>query len=213
MTQKYCSRCQEIKGLADFNRDKSQPDGFTLNCRECRKAYHDRWYGSLDDHDRQGRLDRSKERRARWQSAYYVKRRDWHADYARRWVQDNIDAHRAHTREAMRRRRATAKGRLESNVSRALVRALREVKNGEPSFKLLGFTVEELMRHLERQFQDGMSWENYGDWHVDHIIPLASHDYRTPHDEGFKAAWALSNLRPLWARENVRKGARRLLLI
>lgn len=113
----------------------------------------------------------------------------------------------------MRRRRATAKGKLESNVSRALHRALKREKGGEPSFALLGFTVEQLVAHLERQFEKGMGWHNYGQWHVDHIIPLASFKYESARDPDFARAWALTNLRPLWARANISKGAQRLLLI
>lgn len=52
-----------------------------------------------------------------------------------------------------------------------------------------------------------------GEWHVDHIVPLSSFDFATPDDPGFKAAWALTNLRPLWGLENMRKHAQRTHLI
>lgn len=52
-----------------------------------------------------------------------------------------------------------------------------------------------------------------GDWHVDHVIPLASFSFKTAHDPDFRAAWALTNLRPLWAVANLRKGARRTHLL
>lgn len=52
-----------------------------------------------------------------------------------------------------------------------------------------------------------------GEWHIDHIIPKSSFDYQTPDDDAFKAAWALTNLRPLWSSENLRKKAKRLHLI
>ncbi|OKP79784.1 hypothetical protein BTE77_06750 [Ensifer adhaerens] len=61
------------------------------------------------------------------------------------------------------------------------------------------------MIHLEAQFTDGMTWDNYGEWHVDHIIPLAAHNYETTDDIDFKRAWAMSNLQPLWAIDNHRK--------
>jgi len=65
------------------------------------------------------------------------------------------------------------------------------------------------MSHLESMFVDGMSWENYGGgWHVDHILPLSSFEYETTDDDSFKTAWALSNLQPLWASENISKGNR-----
>lgn len=70
----------------------------------------------------------------------------------------------------------------------------------------LGYTTEEFRLHLEAQFRDGMNWANHGQWHVDHIKPLSSFDLTDP--EQRKAANALENLQPLWASENMAKGAR-----
>jgi 5-methylcytosine-specific restriction endonuclease McrA len=53
-----------------------------------------------------------------------------------------------------------------------------------------------------------MSFDNYGEWHVDHKIPLSAHNYETPDDEDFKRAWALKNLQPMWGPENISKGAK-----
>lgn len=68
----------------------------------------------------------------------------------------------------------------------------------------LGCSWVELRIHLENQFKDGMSWDNYGDWHVDHIIPLASAQTK---DEIIKLCH-YSNLQPLWAFDNLSKGAK-----
>lgn len=67
------------------------------------------------------------------------------------------------------------------------------------------WTVEQLKEHLERQFLTGMTWENYGEWHIDHIIPVKSFCYQRPEDSDFRSCWALSNLRPLWALDNCSK--------
>lgn len=74
---------------------------------------------------------------------------------------------------------------------------------------LVGYTVTDLMTHLEKQFRFGMTWENYGKWwHIDHIIPLSRLNYTSYLDPEFKQAWALSNLQPLWKIDNLRKGAK-----
>jgi hypothetical protein len=86
---------------------------------------------------------------------------------------------------------------------------MRTVKNGgAKSFsELIGCTTSELAKHLEGQFSPWMTWENYGKkWHVDHIIPVASFDQTCPKQR--KICWHFSNLRPLGAVENMRKGAR-----
>ncbi len=112
-------------------------------------------------------------------------------------------------------RRATLRGRLEANVSSSLYHALKSRKGRARSFVILDFTVDDLLNHLERQFTRGMTWDNYGHkgWHIDHIVPVSSFRYETADDVEFKLAWALPNLRPLWARDNYSKGARRLLLL
>ena len=79
---------------------------------------------------------------------------------------------------------------------------------------LCGYTIDDLRQHLERQFVRGMSWENMGSgWHIDHIVPLSSFSFSSVTCPEFRAAWALSNLRPLWATENMSKGARRTHLL
>ena len=71
-----------------------------------------------------------------------------------------------------------------------------------------GYSVGQLKKHLEKQFTKGMNWRRFmsGEIHIDHIIPLSSFD-RTNEDE-VRAAWQLSNLRPLWAEDNRRKAAK-----
>jgi len=71
--------------------------------------------------------------------------------------------------------------------------------------QVLGYTPDKLRQHIERQFTKGMGWHNKGEWHIDHIIPVAAFWFETEHDDGFRQAYALSNLRPIWAKDNLRK--------
>lgn len=77
----------------------------------------------------------------------------------------------------------------------------------------LGYTPEELRQHLERQFAKGMGWHNKGDWHIDHIRPVSSFDITGVDSPEFRECFGLANLRPVWATENLRKGARREFLL
>ena len=74
------------------------------------------------------------------------------------------------------------------------------------SQELLGCSSVEFVRHIESLFQDGMSWENKGKWHIDHIIPVAAFDLTTI--DGQQAAFHYTNMRPAWAEENRRKSAK-----
>jgi hypothetical protein len=92
----------------------------------------------------------------------------------------------------------------------AMRRRMRHIIKGKTKgvFALLGYTAEQLRDHLASQFQPGMTWDNYGlygeKWHVDHKRPVSS--FKLP-DELIDC-FALSNLQPLWAADNLRKRAR-----
>lgn len=86
-------------------------------------------------------------------------------------------------------------------------------KFGVKWLKLVGYTTIELRAHIQRQFLPKMGWHNMSKWHIDHIVPLASFRFETADDPQFRAAWALTNLRPVWAVVNLRKNARREFLL
>jgi hypothetical protein len=98
-------------------------------------------------------------------------------------------------------------------MSVMMSRALKGGKAGRSWAGFVDYTLEELVVHLERQFLPGMSWDNRSEWHIDHIVPQSSFRFETPECPGFRTAWSLTNLRPLWAKDNVRKQAKRLYLI
>jgi len=109
--------------------------------------------------------------------------------------------------------RAQPKQRVDQRMKTAIKLALGEKKAGRKWESLVDYTLDELYVHIEKQFLPGMSWENMGEWHIDHILPRASFNYETEDDPEFKACWALTNLRPLWWRDNISKGDKRLHLI
>lgn len=72
--------------------------------------------------------------------------------------------------------------------------------------KKLGYTIQDLIKHLEKQFDDKMNWDNYGEyWHIDHIFPESIYIYSSYDDFQFKECWSLKNLRPLSKFENILK--------
>lgn len=73
--------------------------------------------------------------------------------------------------------------------------------------ELIGCSHQRLKAHLESQFKPGMTWKNYGKWHVDHIRPCASFNDLTEMSQQ-KDCFHYSNLQPLWASENMSKNAR-----
>jgi len=107
--------------------------------------------------------------------------------------------------------------RVSETMSIGIRRAIHLGKQGRHWEDLVGYTLKDLMRHIEKQFTSGMSWNNYGTlqlnnnppkWHIDHIIPKSVFNLESPDSPDVKRCWALSNLRPLWGIENSSKGSR-----
>lgn len=106
-------------------------------------------------------------------------------------------------KEKMRRQVNKAKKR--SGVADLMRGAINRDGKSNQVEQLLGYTIDELRTHLEKQFTKGMTWEAFkrGDIHIDHITPQAS--FNLQDDKEWQACWCLSNLQPLWAKDNLSK--------
>jgi hypothetical protein len=92
--------------------------------------------------------------------------------------------------------------------------SLKGNKNYQHWEDLVGYTILELKEHLEKQFTEGMTWDNYGlknkGWHVDHKVAKVYHNYTNPRQYDFIRAWSLDNLQPMWGIDNIKKGTKLL---
>ena len=168
--------------------------------------------------------ERFKKQRREYLKRPEVKRRinNWAKDYQPQWVAKNRKKTREYTRNYRKNnpqkvKESTAKTnkkrmRKPSNVISNRIRTqihkhlkLRGLSKGGKTFALLGYTGTELYNHLQSQFTESMSWDNMGEWHIDHIRPVSSFDYDSTEHPDFKKCWALNNLQPLWAQDNLNK--------
>lgn len=102
---------------------------------------------------------------------------------------------------------------LYQRIKRNVHKHLRDGKSSKKWAAYLGWTMEELRAHLEKQFGRRMGWHNMGKWHIDHIVAASEFKFDSPAHPGFRACYALSNLRPIWRLDNLRKSARREFLL
>lgn len=120
------------------------------------------------------------------------------------------DAHKEMKRAYHLKRLQEPQYRLREILRRVLPNALRNYRGKKHSsaLDLLGCSLENLKSHIEHQFRDGMTWENYGrrSWHIDHIRPISSFDLTRLEEQ--KVCFHYTNLQPLWANENLSKGNR-----
>jgi hypothetical protein len=114
-------------------------------------------------------------------------------------------------REKERELRKNPIYRAGKSISKGIYDSLRSAnlsKNKRHWEDITGYTYQDLKKHLENLFQQGMSWDNYGYWHIDHIIPQSFFKFKSINDVEFKYCWSLNNLQPLWAEDNLKKGKR-----
>ena len=139
---------------------------------------------------------------------WYEQNKEHRKEYLKEYRENNIEKIRKTKRDYERNRKARDPlYKLISNFRTAIYQVLKEsnvVKN-EHYFDVLPYSQEELIQHLENQFTDDLTWDNYGEWHVDHIIPISSFNIQEMGDEEFIKCWSLENLQPLWGEENIRK--------
>lgn len=176
--------------------------------RAGQKAYHWR--------TREIRLQKMREYTAANYEAVKAKQREYHAKNKERCNQISRDYHKKHAAELSKKHTIRQRERRKNDpefacscrLRRRLLLAIRSVgvTKTDNTHALLGCTPRFLKEHLEKQFVPGMSWENRHKWHIDHIIPCAAFNLSDPEQQ--KACFHYTNLQPLWAKDNIRKGAK-----
>jgi hypothetical protein len=152
--------------------------------------------------------EKNKEKLSKKHKIWYENNKDKWNEYIKVYRENNVDKIRKIKRDYERNRKASDPlYKLISNFRTAIYTVLKEsnVDKYGHYFDILQYTPEELIVHLEKQFKDDMTWDNYGVWHVDHKLPITSFDIQEMGDEEFMRCWCLDNLQPMWGEENIRK--------
>ena len=162
--------------------------------RDKRNAYTARWHAEHADHE----------------AAYRKGYEQTEAGIARRhkYYDLNKDLLRERNKAYYKKWHNVPRQRLRQNIATQIRIRLRKrlLPKTKQTFEMLAFTLDELVMHIESLFLPGMTWDNYGQWHIDHVIPDSSFDYSD--EEQFAKCWTLENLQPLWARDNLVKCAK-----
>lgn len=150
----------------------------------------------------------NKEKISEYYSEWRENKKEHLKEYQKKWREENRDKLRKTKRDYERNRKASDPlYKLISNFRTAIYTVLKEsnVDKYGHYFDVLQYTPEELINHLEKQFKDDMTWDNYGIWHVDHKFPITSFDIQEMGDEEFMKCWSLGNLQPMWGIDNIKK--------
>ena len=201
MNTKKCTLCKKDKKLDEYYLDDRMLCGRTSGCKEClsykskiqkRKKYN--FKPRVKNDNLPSYYSRNKER-------LLLKKKEYDDNPI------NKEKRKQYIKEYNRKQRLLNKSyKVRDNISRRIRAAINNGYKSKKTLELLGCSIEELKKYLEKQFREGMSWENYGfyGWHIDHIIPCSSFDLTDTKQQ--KICFHYTNLQPLWAKDNLSKG-------
>ena len=216
--EKVCSKCEVSKSINDFPTDPKCSGGKRGTCKECRRP--SQWVPKENElivcrkckeekhHDLFAKRGKYKPYEckeclnARERTVRAADPEAWNAKMRGRYERTKDTINKTRRLNLQKRRDEEPHYRLMMALHCRLYMAVKE-KTGK-TMELTGCSKNDLLKHLESKFTEGMTFENYGEWHIDHIRPCASFNLEDPEEQ--KKCFHWTNLQPLWALDNIRKG-------
>lgn len=213
MKRKVCKKCNKELPNDNFHKCKGGKLGTRSVCKSCcnklnkarNKEYYQKNKKEILEKKREYYQDNKEDIKKKNKSYYYENQEKCQKEARERYEKSCPDKRR---KTKLKYYHEKLKHCPENKIRTNLSRRIRDFihKDNETTEELLGCTFEEFKTYLESMFLDGMTWENYGvhGWHIDHIIPCSSFDLSK--SEEIEICFHYSNLQPLWAKDNIRKG-------
>jgi hypothetical protein len=177
---KNCNKCNEVKSYEFFSKHKSYKDGYQTTCKSC--------------------INKNTK-------LYYLKNKEYHNEYSKKHQKENKEYYNEYYKN---RRKNDSTFKFKCNVrcliSYSFKRGINQFRKNAKTEDILGCTIEEFRDYISLKFTKGMNFDNHGKWHLDHIIPLASAET----EEDIIRLNHYTNFQPLWAADNISKGAKTL---
>jgi len=198
---KICSQCQSSKSLNEFYLDRGRP---RKNCKQC--------FYSMQNKNNKLKNQKAyyyshQKQRLEYNNNYYEKNKEKLIDYQKKYRLKNPEKVAKLKKEWDMRFSSSLSHRLKKALRARVYAALKnKAKKAKKTQELVGCSISELIKFIENKFQKGMTWDNYGlcGWHIDHIRPCAAFNLTDPTQQ--KLCFHYSNLQPLWAIDNLKKG-------
>lgn len=188
MEKKICSKCKIEKYFSEFRKSSKSKIGIQSECKSCANA---RNVSNRDEILRKKKLytQKTKKKKSKYDKLYREKNKEKKNEYTRNYRKN-------------RRKNDPVFRITESMRSRIRIYfKSNNIQKYNKTFNLVGILPKNLKKYLETKFVDGMTWDNYGEWHIDHIIPISS----AKNEEEVYKLCHYSNLQPLWAIDNNKK--------
>lgn len=220
-----CNKCKIIQPLVNFCKDNKSKSGYSYRCKTCaanylkkynaenrerikitQEQYRSKNKAKISEIDILYRK-KNKQKANKYNKEYYKKNKVRLLEQQKEYNKVNKISRNKYIREYnLNKRRSNILFKLIGNLRHRVQLAFKAKKSNKRNStkEILGLPIEQVKQYLENQFQPGMTWENHGSWHIDHIIPLSS---AKTEEELYKLCH-YTNLQPLWAKDNLSKGAK-----
>lgn len=205
---KVCRYCKQEKPYSDFYRWKNSPDGYHFCCKQCKKEMNQKRYEENKEVINK-RTSISRAIRRQTDPEFDEKLKEYSRKQAKSesYKRANQKYRKVHKDKINKYEAQRTANDVSLRITKRLRTRLHHFVNGVGKYSyhtkdLFGCSLEELMNHLESQFQEGMSWDNYGKngWVIDHIIPCSYFDMTD--DIQVHICFNFRNLQPLWNFDN-----------
>mgnify|MGYP003342197965 FL=1 len=184
---KKCSKCGVEKSFTDFHKCKREKSGIHSACKECIKQW----------------CKFNKNKKKEYDSLNYQNNKE-------KIIKNNSQYNKNNkvkiNKRLNKRNKIDIQFRLSNNLRARIREALKNNQKAGSAVRDLGCSIEQFKEYIASKFANGMTWDNYGEWHLDHIKPLAT--YNLSDRQQFLEACHYTNYQPLWAKDNLSKGAR-----
>jgi hypothetical protein len=202
MFEKICSYCNTTKSITEFSKAVNNKDGYEYHCKSCNKIKREL---KLDDTKarRKELYQLNRDKMLLEKSKYTKTHKSEKAIYDKEYRQANKEKMRYHKQVWEAKNKDNPIFKIKRNLRRRIHHVVKDNYKSAHTFDLIGCSPEEFKLHIESQFTEGMSWDNYGQygWHIDHIIPCYKFDLSCPEQQ--KQCFHFTNQRPLWAKDNL----------
>lgn len=203
---KKCTKCGKLKNLSEFPKNNRYKSGYNARCKSCcneiNKEYREKNKTSFSQMRKkyyQKNVSKLREEKRR----YYHNNKEKKAEYDIQYRKLNKEKIKKQKKEWEEKNKDEPIFKIKRNLRRRVNHLLKNKKKADKTFNLIGCTPNFFKKHIENQFLDGMTWENYGEWHIDHKIPCYLFDLNDENEQ--RECFHYKNQRPLWAINNLKR--------
>lgn len=209
MCQKICSKCQKSLDLNLFYKCARYADGYRSHCKDC--------ISNQAKNNRESNQEREKNRYKKYYQEHKEEKARYQKEKSHIKKEYDFKYYRTNKFRILNLKKERLKNNIDLRIKHIFRSRLKDVIKGKSKtsaiLEYLGCSYSFLIQYLESKFEEGMTWDNYGNpngdhsncWHIDHIIPVSS---MGTDENSLRTIWHYTNLQPLWAKDNLSKGAK-----